>query len=115
MLFQYNHPNLHCNVSFRLLVMNIDCDNTVNFLDGNDEQFVSHYQNILIVKEIQKTFGEMYLGGKKIIMCDYFFIVTNKRIDHHMDAEEFKRLFYNFCQKFLSRIRELISKAVNMI
>ena len=54
----------------------------MNCLDSNDENFASHYQNILIVKELQKTFGEMYLDGKKTIVSYDFFVVTNIRIDH---------------------------------
>ena len=92
--FNANIKILYCNIIFRLLILNIDCNNMMNFLDRKNDKFASHYQNILAVKESHNYFGEMYLGGKKMIIYDDLIIVTNKRIYHHMDAAEFKRLFY---------------------
>ena len=48
----------------------------------------------MIVKELQKCFGEIYLGGKKNITTDVLFIMENIRIDFHMDAAEFEGLLY---------------------
>ena len=53
----------------------------------NGEQCVYHYQNILILKDIHKSFGAINFGGKKTIVTDNFFIVTNIRIYQQMDAE----------------------------
>ena len=43
----------------------------------------------MIVKELQKCFGDMYSGGKKTISSYDFFLPANIRIDCHMDAAEF--------------------------
>ena len=40
----------------------------------------------MIVKELRFIFGEIYLGRKKTIATDFFFIMENIRIDCHMDA-----------------------------
>ena len=48
----------------------------------------------MIVKELQKSFGEMYLGDKKTISSDELFIITNIKIDFQMDADEFEVLLY---------------------
>ena len=44
---------LYFDILFRRLILNIDCDNIMNFIDRNDEKFAYHYQKILIVKELQ--------------------------------------------------------------
>ena len=77
---------LYFNVLFRSFILNTDCDTTMACLDINGEKFVSHYQNILIVKELQIRFGDMYLDGKDTFLSYNLFIVTNISIDHHMDA-----------------------------
>ena len=41
----------------------------------------------------------MYSGGKKTIDSDDLFIVTNVRIDFHMDVAEFEGLLYNTLSK----------------
>ena len=46
----------------------------------------------MIVKELQKCFGEMYLGKKND--TDVFFILANIRIYFQMDAGEFEGLLY---------------------
>ena len=85
---------LYLNVIFRQLILDIYCNMIMNGIDSNDEKFASHYQNILIVKELQKGFGEMYFGSKKTILSDNFFITTNTRINNHMDAGEFDGFFH---------------------
>ena len=52
------------------------------------QPFVHYYQKIMIVKEVQKRFGEIYLG-KKAIAMDVFFIMENIRIYCQMDAGKF--------------------------
>ena len=47
------------------------------------------------MKELQKKFGEIYLGGKRTISTDMFFILSNVRINCQMDASEFEGLLYN--------------------
>ena len=46
----------------------------------------------MIVKELQKRFGRIYLGGGETINTDGFFIISNIRIDCQMDAAEFEGL-----------------------
>ena len=47
----------------------------------------------MIVKELQKCFGEIY-SGKKTIPTDVLFIMANIRIKFQMDAGEFEGLLY---------------------
>ena len=77
---------LYYNVLFRQLILNIGCYTTMISLDKKNEPFVHHYQNIMIVKELQKSFGEIYLGGNKIIATDVFYIVANIRIYFQIDT-----------------------------
>ena len=42
------------------------------------------------MKKLQKTFGEIYKGGKKIISTDMFFIMANITTNFQMDASEFE-------------------------
>ena len=53
---------------------------------------VHHYQNIMIVKWVQKTVGEIYLGVNITIATGVLFIVVNIRIDCQMDAAGFEGL-----------------------
>ena len=48
----------------------------------------------MTVKELQKSFGNIYIGGKKNIATDILFIISNIRIDFQMDAAEFEGLLY---------------------
>ena len=56
-------------------------------LDSNNKTLFHHYQNIMIVKELQEHFGEIYVGRKKIIATDVLFFVDTIRIDCDMDAD----------------------------
>ena len=44
------------------------------------------------MKELQKCFGEIYLGGTKIILTDDIFILANLSISFQMDASKFEGL-----------------------
>ena len=44
---------LYFDILFRQFILNIDCDNIMNFININNEKFSYHYQKILIVKELQ--------------------------------------------------------------
>ena len=48
----------------------------------------------MIMKELQKIFGEIHLGGGEIAI-DVFFILENLSINFQMDAGEFEVLLYN--------------------
>ena len=62
----------------------------------------------MIMIELQKCFGEIYLG-KINKSTDHFFILANLRINFQMYASEFEGLLYDiFCQKNPSQITDLI-------
>ena len=46
------------------------------------------------MRELQKYFGEIYLG-KKTISTDMFFILEKKKTNCQMDASAFEGLLYN--------------------
>ena len=48
----------------------------------------------MIMKELQKIFGEIWFG-KKSISTDVFFILENLRINCQIYAGEFEGLLYN--------------------
>ena len=52
---------LHLNVLFRQFILNIDCYNMMNG-QRKIQHFVHNYQKIIIMVELQKSFGEIYLG-----------------------------------------------------
>ena len=49
----------------------------------------------MVFRELQKKFGEIYLGGKKTISTDMFFIVANITTNCKMDASECEGMIYN--------------------
>ena len=56
---------LYLYVLLRQLVLNIDCYTMLNGLREKSQHFVHNYQKIMIMKEVQKRLGGIYLGGKK--------------------------------------------------
>ena len=50
----------------------------------------------MIFRELQKQFGEIYLGEKKTISTDMFFIVANIKINCQMDTSEFEGMIYKY-------------------
>ena len=68
------------------LILNINLYIIMIILDKKNRQCFHHFQNIMIMKELQKRFGEIYLGRKKTIITDVLFIIANIRIDFQMDA-----------------------------
>ena len=70
---------LYFNVLFILLILNVDCDTMMTYLDKNNKNISYHYHNIMIVKELQGKSGEMYLESKTF-SSDNFFTVNNIRI-----------------------------------
>ena len=77
----------------------------LNILKKEGQDFVHNFQKIMIMKEVQKTFGEMYLGGGEN-STDIFFIMANTTTNCQMDASEFKELLYNMLSEepFLNHI-----------
>ena len=75
-------------------MFNIDCDITMKNLDFDDKTFASNNQKSIILKELKNIFGSMYMGGQNTLIPDHLFIVTNIRVNEHMDAVEFEELLY---------------------
>ena len=79
---------LYFNVLFRELVLKINCYTMLNGLKRESQDFVHKFQKIMILRELEKCFGEIYLGGKK--STDMFFILENITTNFQMDASEFE-------------------------
>ena len=77
---------LYFIILFRIFILNIDCNKTMNGLDSNGEKFDSHYQNILILKYLQKHFCEVHFGWGNNIVTDDLSTVTNIRIYRNINA-----------------------------
>ena len=43
--------------------MNIDCEKIIEQLDDSEDEFASKFQNIMIMQEIKRFFGERLIGG----------------------------------------------------
>ena len=50
----------------------------------------------MVMKELQKKIGEIYLGGGKTISTDELFIFENIRINCQIDAIEFKGVIIEY-------------------
>ena len=81
--------HLYLNVLFGELVFKIDRYTMLNGLKRESQHFVHNFQKIVILRELQIKFGEIYLGGKKAISTDMFFILANITTNFQMDASEF--------------------------
>ena len=66
----------------------------LNGLKTGSQYFVHNFQTIMIFRELQKRFGEMYLGGKKNISTDMFFILEDITTNCQMDASEIEGMIY---------------------
>ena len=75
-------------------VFKIKCYTMLNGLKRESQHFVHNFQNIMILRELEKFFGEIYLGGKKTISTDMFFILENIATHCQMDASEFEGMLY---------------------
>ena len=86
--------HLYYNVLFRALVFKINCYTMLNGLKTVSQYFVHNFQKIVIFRELQKVFGEIYLGGEKNISTDMFFILANIATNCQMDASGFEGMVY---------------------
>ena len=66
----------------------------LNGLKRESQHFVHNFQKIVILRELQIKFGEIYLGRKKTISTDTFFILKNITTNCQMDASEFEGMLY---------------------
>ena len=79
---------------FMDLVFKINLYTMLNSLKTGSQYFVHNFQKIMIFRELQKKFGEIYLNGKKTISTDMFFILANITTNFQMDASEFDGMLY---------------------
>ena len=63
--------HLYYNVLFRELVLKINLYTIMNSLKRESQHFVHNFQKIMIFKELEKCFGEIYLVEKKpyLLIC----------------------------------------------
>ena len=66
------------NVIFRKFILNIYFDHNLNNLGLYEKNFASNYQKVIILQDMQKSFGHMYIGGKEIIITYQFYIVKHQ-------------------------------------
>ena len=52
----------HC---LQIIDFKIDCEDIFNHINIDDNNFMSHYQRVVILQELQKLFGLLYIGEKK--------------------------------------------------
>ena len=71
--------------------MNTDCDIMVINLDNRLDDYNGHIQKIMILQFIQQMFGEMLIGGRKIVNSDNIFFITNIRKNVQEDFQSLKR------------------------
>ena len=66
----------------------------------------------MFFRELQKRFGEIYLGGKKNISTDMFLIVENITTNCQMDAIEFEGMIYTMLSEepFAHRILDMTDR-----
>ena len=67
----------------------------LNGQEKKSQHFAHNLQNTMIMKELKKCFGDIYLEGEQTISTNHFFILENLRINYQMNASEFKGLLYN--------------------
>ena len=65
----------------------------LNGLKRESPDFAHNYQKIMIMRELQKRFGEIYLGGGGG-STDMFFILESITTNCQMDSNEFEGLLY---------------------
>ena len=66
----------------------------LNDLVSGSQYFVHNFQKIMIFRELHKCFGTIYLGEKKTISTDMFFILAIITTNCQMDASEFEGMIY---------------------
>ena len=50
------------NIIFIEMILNIDCEYILNQLDTDDHDFILNQQKVVILEELQKIFGQIYIG-----------------------------------------------------
>ena len=66
----------------------------LNGLKRESQYFVHNFQKIMILRELQKRFYEIYLGGEKTTSTDMSFILANITTNCQMAASEFEGTLY---------------------
>ena len=65
----------------------------LNGLKREGQYFVHNFQNIMVLRELQESFGDIYLGGGGG-STDMFFILENITTNCQTDATEFEGMLY---------------------
>ena len=63
---------LFLNIVFRQLIMNIDCENVIEHMYNNEDDYRGYIQKIMILQVIQQIFCEILIGGKRNVDSDMF-------------------------------------------
>ena len=73
MIFKCNISALIIQFTLRQLVLKINYYNMSNGLIKEGQDFVYNFQKLMIMKESQKKFGKIYLGGgRNLLICSSF-------------------------------------------
>ena len=64
-------------------------------MNNRKDDYRGYIQKIMILQVIQQIFGEMLIGGRKIVKSDMFFEVTNIRTNIQNSSSWFEGLNYN--------------------
>ena len=94
-------------IIIRKLILNIDCEDIFHHLDTNDSKLVSHYQRVVILQDLQRSFVLLYIGGKTIITDNVFREKTSGLINKWMH-NNLKVYCTKYCQINHLRTRGLI-------
>ena len=66
MLCQLVIPSDFFNISFRRLIMHIDCEKNIEHMDNIEDGYIYYIQKIMIPQVIQHIYCEILIDGRKI-------------------------------------------------
>ena len=66
--------------------MNVGCNYILKKHDLDDNNYASNYLKAVTLKDMQTSFGHMYIGSKETIITDKLFIVSNIHVNEQMEA-----------------------------
>ena len=55
MLCKFNHKITILQNMFRHFILDFECNEIIGTIYGSDDKFASHFQKVLILKELQKN------------------------------------------------------------
>ena len=68
-------------------------------LNDSEDEFISHFQKIMILRVIQQIFCEILIGGRTIIYNDSFFESTNIMKNVQNDSSRFEGSLHEMVSK----------------